>query len=310
MNINKVNLNYLIEKNKIYIEDGHVATYIPALAEVNPNQLGISIYNLENNREYSAGECEVRFAIESISKVPALILAILDNGIENVFNEVGTEPTGFAFNSIMNMQINHRNKPTNPFINAGAIKVNSLIKGKNSEERSRRILDFFKKIMDDDEIELNTEIYLSEKSTGDVNRSLAYYMKGNNMIKGDIPDILDSYFRQCSMLVTAKGLARMGAVLANEGVMPWNNERLFSIETATVVKSLMTTCGLYDESGTFSVHVGVPSKSGVGGGIISSVPSKCGIGLFSPALDKYGNSIASIKLLKDITDKLELDIFR
>ena len=310
MNMNNINLETLVEKNKKYIKDGHVATYIPALAKVNPNQLGVSIYNLEDNKEYSSGDYEVRFAIESISKVPTLILAILDNGIENVFKEVGTEPTGFAFNSIMNMQINHRNEPTNPFINAGAIKVTSLVKGKDTEERSGRILNFFKKIMGDDGITLDTEIYLSEKSTGDVNRSLAYYMKGNNMIKGDIPDILDSYFRQCSMLVTAKGLARMGAVLANEGVMPWNNERLFSIETATVVKSLMTTCGLYDESGTFSVHVGVPSKSGVGGGILSAVPSKCGIGLFSPALDVPGNSAASIKLLKDITDTLELDIFR
>lgn len=121
---------------------------------------------------------------------------------------------------------------------------------------------------------------------------------------------MDSYFKQCSVLVTAKDLARLGAVLANEGVMPWNGERLFSVETATVVKSLMTTYGLYDESGAFSVHIGLPSKSGVGGGILSSVPNKCGIGLFSPALDVPGNSVASMKLLKEIADKLKLDIFR
>ncbi|MGG5460710.1 glutaminase A [Clostridium sp. B9] len=305
-----INLEKLVQENKKYIKEGHVATYIPALAEVDPNQLGVCIYDLEEGKQYSAGDCDVRFAIESISKVPTLILAILDNGIEKVFSEVGTEPSGFAFNSIMNMQINHKNKPSNPFINAGAIKVVSLLKAKNDEERFARILDFYKKVMNDDGITLNTEIYLSEKETGDINRSLAYYMKGNGIMEGDVPDILDSYFKQCSVSVTANGLANLGAVLANEGVMPWNGERLFSIETATVVKSLMTTYGLYDESGTFSVHVGLPSKSGVGGGILSAVPNKCGIGLFSPALDVPGNSVASIKLLKEITDKLKLDIFR
>lgn len=308
--INNNDLEELVEKNKKYIKDGHVATYIPGLAVVDPNQLGVAIYDLESNKEYFAGDYDARFAIESISKVPTLILATLDNGLEEVFKKVDTEPTGFAFNSILNMQINHRNKPTNPFVNAGAIAITSLVKGKDTEERSARILEFFKKVMGDDGVKLNTEIYLSEKRTGDINRSLAYYMKGNNMIEGDVPDILDTYFRQCSMEVTAVGLSRMGAVLANEGVCPWNNERLFPIETATVVKSLMTTCGLYDESGTFSVHIGLPSKSGVGGGILSAVPSKCGIGLFSPALDVPGNSVASIKLLNDINDKLKLDIFR
>lgn len=305
-----INLEKLVQENKKYIKEGHVATYIPALAEVDSNQLGVCIYDLQEGKQYSAGDCDVRFAIESISKVPTLILAILDNGIEKVFSEVGTEPSGFAFNSIMNMQINHKNKPSNPFINAGAIKIVSLLKAKNDEERFARILDFYKKVMNDDGITLNTEIYLSEKETGDINRSLAYYMKGSGIMEGDVLDILDSYFKQCSVSVTANGLANLGAVLANEGVMPWNGERLFSIETATVVKSLMTTYGLYDESGTFSVHVGLPSKSGVGGGILSAVPNKCGIGLFSPALDVPGNSVASIKLLKEITDKLKLDIFR
>ncbi len=305
-----INLDALVEANRKYTKEGHVATYIPALAKVNLDQLGVCIYDLKENKEFSAGEYDVRFAIESISKVPTLILAILDNGIEKVFSEVGTEPSGFAFNSIMNMQINHKNKPSNPFINAGAIKVVSLLKGRNDEERFKRILDFYRKIMNDDEITLDTEIYSSERETGDINRSLAYYMKGNGIMEGDVTDILDSYFKQCSVLVTAKDLARLGAVLANEGVMPWNGERLFSVETATVVKSLMTTYGLYDESGAFSVHIGLPSKSGVGGGILSSVPNKCGIGLFSPALDVPGNSVASMKLLKEIADKLKLDIFR
>ena len=305
-----INLDVLVEENRKYTKDGHVATYIPALAKVDPNQLGVCIYDLKDNKEYSAGECDVRFAIESISKVPTLILAILDNGIEKIFSEVGTEPSGFPFNSIMNMQINHKNKPSNPFINAGAIKVVSLLKGKDDEERFNRILNFYRKIMDDENIVLNENIYLSEKETGDINRSLAYYMKGKGIMKGNVEDILDSYFKQCSLLVNARDLGRLGSVLANEGVMPWNGKRLFKEEIATTIKSLMTTYGLYDESGDFSVHVGLPSKSGVGGGILSVVPNKYGIGLFSPSLDKSGNSVASIKLLKDIVDKLKLDIFR
>lgn len=304
------NLNKLVEKNKAFIKDGHVATYIPALAKVDPNQLGVSIVDLKENKAFNAGDSNVRFAIESISKVPVLILAILDNGLDFVFNKIGTEPTGFPFNSIMNMEIRHGEKPTNPFVNAGAIATNSLVKGKDSDERSARILDFFKKIMNDSNITLDTDIYLSEKRTGDVNRSLAFYMKGNDIADFDVDDVLDSYFRQCSMLVTAEGLANMGAVLANRGICPWNNERLFDEEVATIVKSLMTSCGLYDESGTFSVHIGVPAKSGVGGGILVAVPNKCGIGLFSPALDVPGNSVASMKLLKDLCTEYELDIFR
>lgn len=306
--INK--LNELVEKNKQFIESGNVATYIPALAKVDPNQLGVAIVDLKENKEYSSGDSDVRFAIESISKVPVLILAILDNGLDKVFDKIGTEPTGFPFNSIMNMEIRHGTKPTNPFVNAGAIATNSLVKGKNSLERSHRILEFFKKIMNDDDIYLDMDIYLSEKKTGDINRSLAYYLKGNDILNSDIADVLDSYFRQCSMMVTAKGLARMGAVLSNRGICPWNGQRLFSEETATIVKSLMTTCGLYDESGSFSVHIGVPSKSGVGGGILSSVPNRYGIGLFSPAIDKAGNSVASMKLLKDLCTELDLDIFK
>lgn len=163
--------------------------------------------------------------------------------------------------------------------------------------------------MNDDNIKLNEEVYLSEKKTGDINRSLAFYMKGNGMLEGDINDILDSYFRQCSMEVTAESLGRMDAVLANGRILPWNNKRLFPKEVTTIVKSLMTSCGLYDESGTYSVHIGIPSKSGVGGGILGTVPKKCGIGLFSTPLDIPGNSVASMKLLKDICTELELDIF-
>ena len=166
-----------------------------------------------------------------------------------------------------------------------------------------------KEICDDPDITLNEEIYHSESRTGDINRSLAYYMKGNQMIEGDVPEILDAYFRQCSVNVTATGIAKLAAVLANKGIAPWNGNRLITEESATIVKSIMTTAGLYDESGEFSVHVGVPAKSGVGGGLMAAVPNRYGISVFSPALDPFGNSAAGIQLLKDVVKELDADIF-
>lgn len=304
-------LENLVEENKKYIKNGHVATYIPALAKVDENQLGVAIVDLRdsNYKEYFAGNYNNKFAIESTSKVITLIMAILDNSPEYVFNKIGTEPSGFAFNSILNMEINNKSVPSNPFINAGAIIVNSLIKGEDSDERTSRILDFTKKLTNNYDIEVIEDIYLSEKRTGDINRSLAYHMKAHNLINGNVEDVLDSYFRQCSISVTALDLARIGAVLANKGICPWNNERLIPIDICTIVKSIMVTCGLYDESGDFAVHIGIPAKSGVGGGILATVPNKMGIGIFGPALDSMGNSIAGVKMLQQLSKELDLDIF-
>lgn len=307
--MNKTELTQLISKNFDYYQTGHVADYIPALAKVDPKQLGMAIYDLQENHLIEAGDANVRFAIESMSKVPVLLLAIKDNGIDHVFQKINTEPTGFAFNSIMNMEINHRKHPMNPFVNAGAIATTSLINGKNAEEKFDRILAFMKEICDDPAITLNEEIYQSESRTGDINRSLAYYMKGNQMIEGDVPAILDTYFKQCSVNVTAVGIAKLAAVLANKGIAPWNGQRIVSEKSATIVKSIMTTAGLYDESGEFSVHVGVPAKSGVGGGLLAAVPNRYGMGVFSPALDSFGNSAAGIQLLTAVIQELDADIF-
>lgn len=306
-------LHDLVAKNFKYYQKGKNAQYIPALAKVNPAQLGIALYDLQNNGVQLCGNpdssAQVRFAIESISKVPVLMLAIADNGLHEVFEKVDAEPTGFAFNSLLNMEIKQRKDPMNPFVNQGAIVVNSLVKGKDSDERFSRILDFMKVVFNDNDITLNEEVYHSESATGDINRSIAYYMRGKGMWDGDVNDVLDSYFKQCSVNVTALDLANLGALLANGGVAPWNHQRIVSTESAMIVKSLMLTAGLYNESGDFSMHIGVPTKSGVGGGLMSAVPHKYGIGIFSPPIDKPGNSVAGMKLLHDIVDQLHLDIF-
>lgn len=308
--MNNKTLQQLVDKNFDYYKNGKVADYIPALAEVNPKQLGIAVYDLNNNELIKAGDVDVRFAIESMSKVPVLLLAIKDRGIKKVFESINTEPTGFAFNSIMNMEINHRKHPMNPFVNAGAIATTSLVNGKDADEKFERIIDFMREICDDPDIILNKEIYQSESKTGDINRSLAYYMKGNQMIEEDVPETLEAYFKQCSVNVTATGIAKLAAVLANKGIAPWSDQRIISEESTTIVKSIMTTAGLYDESGEFSVHVGVPAKSGVGGGLMAAAPNSYGIGVFSPALDECGNSAAGIQLLKDTVQELDIDIFK
>ena len=301
-------LETLVEKNKKYGNDGQLASYIPALLEANPNDLGVAIVDVEG-RKYYAGQCEKNFTIQSISKVVSLILALGDNGRTNVFKRVDVEPTGDGFNSIVNLETKDKKRPYNPMINAGAIATTSLIDGEDGEDKLERIIKFMRKATNNPNISINEEVYVSERRTGDRNRALAYFMKSNGMLQGDVEEILELYFRQCSIEANAIDLAMFGSVLANDGVTPWNGERLMSRETCRIVKTIMVTCGMYDASGEFAVHIGIPAKSGVGGGILATVPRRMGIGVYGPALDKKGNSLAGIHVLKDLSEELDLSIF-
>ena len=301
-------LETLVEKNKKYGNDGQLASYIPALLEANPNDLGVAIVEVEG-RKYYAGQCEKNFTIQSISKVVSLILALGDNGRTNVFKRVDVEPTGDGFNSIVNLETKDKKRPYNPMINAGAIATTSLIYGEDGEDKLERIIKFMRKATNNPNISINEEVYVSERRTGDRNRALAYFMKSNGMLQGDVEEILELYFRQCSIEANAIDLAMFGSVLANDGVTPWNGERLMSRETCRIVKTIMVTCGMYDASGEFAVHIGIPAKSGVGGGILATVPRRMGIGVYGPALDKKGNSLAGIHVLKDLSEELDLSIF-
>ncbi|WP_320047677.1 glutaminase A [uncultured Ilyobacter sp.] len=300
-------LKSLVEKNKITSELGNVANYIPGLEKSNKNSLGLCIMNT-NGTSYSVGDSNIKFTIQSVSKPITLMLAILDHGEEHVFSKVGMEPSGDAFNSIQKLETCKSHKPFNPMINAGAIATSALIKGGNSQEKFQRLLDFFRKISENETLEVNDDIYLGENLTGNKNRAMAYFMKGEGYIDGSIDDALYVYFRQCSIEVTAKDLARIGLFLARGGVMS-NGERVVSERIAKIAKTLMITCGMYDGSGEFALRVGIPSKSGVGGGIMSVVPGKMGIGVFSPALDEKGNPLAGEALLEDLSTELSLSIF-
>ncbi|MFR4479970.1 MAG: glutaminase A, partial [Fusobacterium sp.] len=251
---------------------------------------------------------ETKFTIQSISKIVALMLAILDNGEEYVFSKVGMEPTGDPFNSITKLETSREKKPYNPLINAGAIAVSSMIKGKDARDKFERLLDFFKKISEDETLDVNYKIYCGESETGNRNRAMGYFLKGEGIIEGNVEDALDIYFKQCSIEVTAKTLAKIGLFLANNGKLS-TGEIVITPKIATIVKTLMVTCGMYDSSGEFAVRAGIPSKSGVGGGILSVVPGKMGIGVYGPSLDKKGNSIAGVALLEDLSSELNLTIF-
>lgn len=301
-------LNSIIENNRKWTKDGKVASYIPELSKVDLNLLGLCISTL-GGEEYCAGDGDVKFTIQSISKIVTLMLAILDNGKDYVFSKVGMEPTDTSFNSIVNLEIKDAHKPINPMINAGAIATVSMIAGKDSEEIFERILKFTRKISNNPNIGVNDSVYKSEKETGNRNRALAYFMKGTGVLEGNVEEILNVYFKQCSIEVTCRDLARIGAMLANDGVMPWSGERVVPRDVARIVKTIMVTCGMYDASGKFAVQIGVPAKSGVGGGILACVPRRMGIAVLGPALDEKGNSLAGIKVMEELSKQLDLSIF-
>lgn len=300
-------LNNLLEKNRSKCQFGRVADYIPGLDKADKNSLGMCIMKMDGTVQ-RAGDYDVKFTIQSVSKPLTLMLAILDNGVDEVFSKVGMEPTGDAFNSIKKLETSETRKPFNPMINAGAIATTALIKGRDAKEKFERLLDFYKKISENDTLEIDHEIYNGEKETGNKNRAMGYFMKSEGYIDGNVEDALDVYFRQCSVLVTAEDLARIGLFLSRGGLLS-NGERVVSEHIAKIAKTLMVTCGMYDGSGEFALMVGIPSKSGVGGGICSVVPGKMGIGIYGPSLDKKGNSIGGYSLLRDLSNELSLSIF-
>ena len=264
-------LENAIHIGKGVIRYGSVASYIPELAKADKNKLGICLYTIDGN-QFETGNTEDRFTIQSISKVMALCLALETFGAEFVFNHVGVEPSGEAFNSLVELD-NRSNRPFNPMINSGAIAVASFIEPKVSFEEMLKLARCF---CQDDGIVLDEKVYGSEMSTVARNRAIAYLLESKGVINGNVEEALDFYVKMCSLSVTAESLAGLGLLLANDGVDP-SGKRLLNSDTVRVVKTIMLTCGMYDGSGEFAVRVGIPSKSGVGGGLLSVVDGKMGL---------------------------------
>lgn len=290
-----------------WLGQGAKANYIPELEKMDENLFSVCVVTTDD-RSFQMGDAEARFTIQSISKVISLATALEDVGASEVFARVGMEPTGDPFNSIIRLEGEFA-KPLNPFINAGAIAVMSCVKGDSSEEKFQHVLEQARKLLGSDCVTYSEEVYQSEKATGDKNRALAYMMKTNKVFEDDVEDLLDAYFKVCSIEVSCGEVARLGGVLANKGICPKTEEILIQPVIVKQIVSLMSTCGMYDASGEYALKVGIPSKSGVGGGILACVPGKMGIATFSPALDEKGNSVCGMKVLEHLSEALGLSIY-
>ena len=287
------------------IPKGAVATYIPELSKVDPHQLGICVYPLTGDK-ICLGDYDVRFTMQSVSKVLMLIVALELCGIKRVFEKVGAEPSGEAFDSLVELDMNNDSRPYNPLINSGALAVCGLLL---PEVSFQDMLRYAREICSDPEITMNQTVFDSEMKTCSRNRSIAYLLESKGIITTDVEDTLRFYTKMCSLNITAESLANLGKKLANDGVCNKTGKRYLSSRTARIVKTLMLTCGMYDGSGTFAIRVGIPTKSGVGGGLLSVSDKRAGIGVFGPALDAQGNSIAGCKLLREISNELRLNLF-
>lgn len=301
-------LEELIKECFPYTKKGQVATYIPELAKADTNMLGAYIISDDGNH-YFSGDCMHKFTIQSISKTILLLQALIDNGREVVSSRVGVEATGKPFDAINVSGQRLDSKNLNPMVNMGAILMCTLINGSTYEEKFNRVLSLTRELSGNPDIDIDESVYLSEKACGSKNRALAYLLKSYGMLDDDVEEVLDCYFRACSISVTCKDLANIGFVLGNKGRALGTNERIVPEKYTRYVNATLVTCGMYDGSGEFALRVGVPAKSGVGGGIMAVVPAKMGIGIYSPALDEKGNSVAGIKLLEKISENLCLSIF-
>lgn len=293
-----------IQATEPYIGEGEVATYIPELSNVDPDSFGLSIVTT-TGEVYNYGDHDKIFSLQSVSKVLSLIMALHDNDPEEVFKKVGTEPTKYEFNSLIPIE----DKAANPFINAGAISTTSMILGANTDEKFARLIDTYEKLSGFKDAYMIEEIYKSEMETTDRNKSIAYFLKSIGIFEDNPEDVLDLYIRSCSIATTTESMAHLGAVLANKGLDLGSQYNLLSKSEVQIVVSQMATCGMYENSGRYLMSVGIPSKSGVSGGILGVVPGVCGIGVYSPRLDETGNSVRGKHLLHILGQQLDLSIF-
>ena len=287
------------------LNGGEVASYIPELTKADPNWFGICLVTMDGVA-YSVGDSEQLFTIQSISKPFVYATALADRGRDFVARRVGVEPSGDAFNSIsLHPQTG---APLNPMINAGAIASTSLVNGDTPEAQWQRIESALAAYMGRD-ISVDELVYRSESETGFRNRAIAWMLKNFGITDGEPMASLENYFRQCSILVNCRDLAYMAATLANGGVHPLSGTRALPAEHVERVLSVMATCGMYDYAGSWLYEVGIPAKSGVGGGIIAALPGRFGIGVFSPRLDEKGNSLRGIEACKQFSRDFSLHVF-
>ncbi|WP_410880670.1 glutaminase A [Myroides sp. DW712] len=297
-------MQQIVNKNHAYYKDGKVADYIPELGKADPKAVAFSVVKA-NGEIVNVGDVQAKFTIQSISKVIALMIAVQEKGEKALYERIGYYGTEKAFNHYANLET--AGKPLNPMMNAGAILTTAFIEGEG-EVAYQKILNMLRYITKNESIDINQAVYLSEKETGHRNRGIFYLLKNNGLIDGE-ENKLDNYFKQCSIEVTAEDLAKIGYFYANGCTRFDGDKTYYNRDLARLIQAQMLIAGMYDFSGEYARTVGLPSKSGVGGGIAVSVPNKMGIGVFNPALDQHGNSVVGYRILADFVNQLELSLF-
>lgn len=285
--------------------EGRVADYIPALAKVDPKRFGIAVATLDD-QEYMTGDAQVCFSIQSISKVFTLAMVTRRIGDE-IWKAVGREPSGNPFNSLVQLEY-EQGMPRNPFINAGALVVTDRLISLYPHPKDTMI-EFVRELCANDDIYYDKEIARSERLNADRNMALAYFMKSFGNIENDVETLLDVYCHQCAISMSCTDLARAFLFLSNRGINPFNGERILTVSQAKRLGALMLTCGFYDESGDFAFRVGLPGKSGVGGGIAAYIPGNLAITVWSPGLNRQGNSLIGMAALEHFTTDIGNSIF-
>jgi len=285
---------------------GKNADYIPYLAQVDSKLFGVAAVTTDN-QAITLGDVNYSFSIQSISKVFTLALALEELGPDTVFQRIGSEPTGRAFNSVPAV-VDMPTHTGNPLVNAGAIATTSLISGKNADEKWNKILAFYGRTAGE-KLMLIEDVYKSEAATNTGNKALSMLLAKYERIYADPFESVDIYTKQCSVGVNATQLARMGATLANNGVNPATGEQVIKREDIPYILATMTMAGLYDSSGGWAWHVGLPAKSGVGGGIVAIAPGKGAIAVFAPRLDEAGNSVKAQKVIEYVANRLNYNLY-
>lgn len=284
---------------------GRVASYIPELAKISPEKFGMHLLDCQGDNFYF-GDSNERFSIQSISKVFSLALAMKVVG-EDLWNRVDVEPSGVAFNSLSQLE-NEAGIPRNPFINAGSLVVADVLASSFTNPKGS-LLKFIHEITGDDSIDFDHVVAASEAQEGYRNRALVNYMKSLGNIENKVDEVLDLYFHQCSIAMSCKDLAHAFIMFSNEGKIPASNREIISAIQVKRINALMQTCGFYDEAGEFSFKVGLPGKSGVGGGIVAVHPRHYAVAVWSPPLNPNGNSALGMDVLERLTQLTGLSIF-
>lgn len=298
-------LNEILRDVESIQNTGEVAVYIPELGNIDPNKLGIHLMTMEGEF-FGVGQSNERFSIQSISKILSLSLALSLVG-ESLWRRVGVEPSGSAFNSLVQLEY-EQGIPRNPCINAGAIVVCDILVSE-TENPKQALLDFIQSIVGNTDIGYNKKVAASEARTGYRNHALVNFMKSFGNIHNDIDEVLDLYFHLCAIEMSCNELAQSFSFLMNDGISPVTHQQIVTLQQSKRINSVMQMCGFYDEAGEFAFRTGLPGKSGVGGGIVAIHPNKFSIAVWSPRLNLKGNSFLGMKVLESFTNKTKLSIF-